>query len=70
MASGPDDFQFKITKDGEDDWEVALPHRCDDWVIGSGTHEEVMASMLKFVGEVGEAYGKLKRKVEQPQDWF
>lgn len=63
--------------DGWDEWEqpdkygdeyrsgmaLVLPHQCSEWLIGSGTREQVIESAKAFRAELDAAITKLESEV-------
>ncbi len=46
------------------EWVAQLPHSCDEWVVGSGDKETVLAALKQMRSEIDEAITFL---AEQPQ---
>jgi hypothetical protein len=51
---------------GEDDWSLALPHRCDAWEIACGTREETLAEAREFRAGLDEAIRRLEQAEGTP----
>lgn len=45
-------------------WALYLPHQCDEWAIGSGTCDEVLAAAKQFRAELDEAIAVLEDAVD------
>jgi hypothetical protein len=39
----------------ESEWALALPHHCDEWNIGDGSREDVLAEAKRFRAELDAA---------------
>lgn len=46
--------------DRDTDWSLSLPHHCDEWPIGSGPREEVLADALRLRAELDAAIAALE----------
>jgi hypothetical protein len=41
-------------------WALSLPHRCDEWNIGHGTREEVLADAYRLRAELDAAIAAME----------
>jgi hypothetical protein len=56
-----------------DQWEICLPHQCDEWMIAGGnrdgvSYDEAVAGLEDFIKELQDGLAALKNKEELNPD--
>jgi hypothetical protein len=51
-------------------WTVFLPHRCDAWEIGSGSQQDAIDALERFICEAQETLTALRegREISHPEN--
>lgn len=52
--------------DTDTEWCLSLPHKCDEWLIGTGTLDEVLAEAERFRDELDQAIDALRAEIPLP----